>query len=240
MAMPAELRARTNQPEFAGGGDSRDLLTQEQNKVYALLQNAMTQEGGVYTLTFNISYLGVPVIALATVKASENGNTVKRKFHVVNGTSVTIAGRLLDVRVQDVTPVLLPFSGEPTPGAGSKYTVSVVVQRGTRASDNFPTLWDSVTSLTDSGGATPLVVIPIPQEAGVISAEVCALSAATPPGPSEVVVQFIGGGTGIFKSYRVIDKPGFVAVPPGATEIAISNSDATNATIITLTWGIDG
>lgn len=238
--MPAELRARTAHPEFAGGGDSRDLLTQESNKVYAMLQNAMTQEGGVYTLSFNITSLNVPVIALVTLKSSENGNTVKRKFHVVNGTSVTIAGRVLDVRVQDVTPKLLPFSGEPTPGAGSQYTVSVIVERGTRASDNFPTLWDSINELTVSGGATPLVVIPIPSEAGVISAEVCALSAATPPGPAEVIVQFIGGLSGIFKSYRLIDKPGFVAVPPGATEIAISNSDAANETIVTLTWGIDG
>ena len=96
--MPAELRARTAHPEFAGGGDSRDLLTQESNKVYAMLQNAMTQEGGVYTLSFNITSLNVPVIALVTLKSSENGNTGKRKFHVVNGTSV-VASTIIDTNI---------------------------------------------------------------------------------------------------------------------------------------------
>jgi hypothetical protein len=236
----AELRARTAKPEFHGGGDSRDLLTQENNKIYALLQNAMTQEGGVYTFTFGISALNVPVIALATVRTSENGNTVKRKFHVVNGTSISVSGRVIDVRVQDVTPKSLPLSGDPTPGAGSKYTVSVVVQRGTRASDNLPTIWDSINALTASGGATPAVTVNIPQECGIISAEVCALSAASPPGDAEVVVEFLGGTTGVFKAYRVIDKPGFVLVPPGATQINISNQDVTNPVLVTLTWGIDG
>jgi hypothetical protein len=238
--MPAELRARTAKPEFEGTGHSRTLKTQEQGKVYALLQNAMTQEGGVYTFLFGVTRLNVPAMALATIKTSENGNTVTRKFHVIKGTSVTVAGRVLDVRVQDVTPVLLPLSGDATPGAGSEYTVTVVVERGTRASDNFPTLWDSITALTDSGGATPSVTINIPQESGVISAEVCALSGASPPGASEVVVEFLGGVTGVFKAYRVVDKPGFVMVPPGATQIIISNQDAANPTLVTLTWGIDG
>jgi hypothetical protein len=239
--MPAELRARTAQPEFAGGGDSRDLLTQEQNKVYAMLANAMTQEGGVYTFTFGVSKIAVIFSALVTLRTSENGNTVKRQFHVVNGTSITVAGRVLDLRIQDVTPTVLPVTGGDTPGAGTKYTVSVVVERGTRASDNFPTLWAGCFALTNSGGITPLVTVQIPQESGVISAEVCALSAASPPGASEVVVEFFGpGGSGIFKAYRVADKPGFVLIPPGATEIVVSNLDATNATLVTVTWGIDG
>jgi hypothetical protein len=238
--MPAELRARTAQPEFPGGGDSRDLLTQEQNKIYAMLQNAMTQEGGVYTFTFGVSNPGVVYSAMVHLRTSENGNTVKRRFHVVNGTSISVAGRVLDLRIQDVTPTTQPLSGSPTPGAGTKYTVSVVVERGTRASDNFPTLYGGIFSLTESGGLTPSVTIPIPPEAGVVSAEVCALSASTPPGASEVIVEF-GMPTGaILKAYRVIDKPGFVIVPPGATQILIANQDAANAALVTLTWGIDG
>lgn len=240
--MPAELRARTAQPEFAGGGESRDLLTQEPDKFYALLQQAMTQEGGVYTFTFGVANPAAVIAStLCIIKSNEGGNTVKRKFHVVNGTSITIAGRLVDVRIKDVTPKTLPITGGNTPGALTKYTVSVVVQRGTRASDNFPTLWAGCFALTNSGGITPLVTVQIPQESGVISAEVCALSAASPPGASEVVVEFFGpGGNGIFKAYRVADKPGFVLVPPGATEIVVSNLDATNATLVTVTWGIDG
>jgi hypothetical protein len=229
--MHPELRATTGKPEFMGADASRTLKTQEQNKTYALLQQTMTQEGGVYTLTFGVSRIGVPFLALVTLKTSEVGNTVIRQFHVVKGTTITIS-------VQDVTPTILPVSGDPTPGAGTEYTVSVVVERGTRASDNLPTLWAGCFALTDSGGATPSVTVDIPQDSGVISAEVCALSAAN--APAEVVVEFLGGGTGIFKAYRVIDKPGFVMIPPGATQIIIANLDAANAAEVTLTWGIDG
>jgi hypothetical protein len=237
--MPAELRARTAKPEFEGTGQSRTLKTQEQGKIYALLQNAMTQEGGVYTFLFGMTRLNVPAMALGIIRTSENGNTVTRRFHIVRGTSVTVAGRVLDVRVQDVTPTSLPLSGDATPGAGSDYTVSVIVERGTRASDNLPTIWDSINALTESGGATPSVTIDIPQESGVISLEVCTLSAATPPTGTDVVVEFISG-TGVFKAYRTNEKPGFVLIPPGATQIIISNQNATDPALVTVTWGIDG
>src|SRR5579863_6209546 len=115
--MPAELRARTTQPEFPGVGQSRALFTQKQTAV-SLMQTAMTQEGGIYTLTFDVipPGVGIPFNCTAIIKASEGGNRVKRQISIVNGTSISVSGRLIEVKLIDVTPVTLPISNDPTPG----------------------------------------------------------------------------------------------------------------------------
>jgi hypothetical protein len=240
--MPDHLEGRTDKAPFPGTGQSRSLQTQSGQTV-ALCQETMMQEGGVYTCTFDVIPPTdedgdmLPFAATAQIRWNENGNSIQRIISIVQGTSISLPGRVVDIRVTDVTPELLPISGDPTPGAGSKYTVSVVIDRGMRPSKSYPpTLYSGIATFPPATAVT----IPIPLKSGVDSLEVTAVEdVAFPTVKPNIVVSF-QNGTGIFKQYDPSVTPGFVPIPPGATDVVITNADPTNATNITLTWGVDG
>jgi hypothetical protein len=229
--------ARDPQTRFHGVGESRDMATQSGQTV-PLLQEAMMQEGGMYTLVFGLLDPGVPVECVATITASERGNSVQRQLNIVKGASISIAGRVFDVRVTDTTPETLPLSATATPGAGTGYVVSCLIERGNRPSEGRPpTLYGGIASLATHTSET----VPIPQNAGVISLEVSVAENVTfPTVTPNVVVTFTTASGGIFKVYNPVLQSGFVDIPPGATEVTITNADAANGVYATITWGIDG
>lgn len=234
------------QTEFHGGGESRDMSTQSGQTV-ALFQEAMMQEGGVYTIQFGLiepkdkNGNGVPVECVATILASDRGNSIRRQMNIVKGAGISLAGRVFDVRVTDTTPPTLPLTeGTVTPGANSSYVVSCLVERGNRASESRPpTLYGGIVSLTTHASVT----IPIPEDAGVISLEVSVIEATTFPlttAKPNVTVYYTTPAGGVFKAYDPTIETGFVPIPPGATQVVIVNSDGAKTVFASLNFGIDG
>ena len=226
---------------FHGGSASRDMATQSEQTV-ALFQEAMMQEGGVYTLAFDIQDPGVPVECVATIRAADKGNHIQRQMNIVKGASISLAGRVFGIYVTDTTPALLPLSGEespvPTPGPGTGYVVTVVVERGNRAAESRPpTLYGGSAQIASHASLT----VPIPENAGVISLEVTAqVAVAFPSTAPNLTVTFTTAAGGIFKQYNPIEYTGFVPNVPGATEVTITNNDGSNAVNVAFVWGIDG
>jgi hypothetical protein len=242
MTLRSELANQRTSPEFPGAADSRKLVTQVA-KSMALIQHGMAQEGGIYTAVFSVqtpkdsSGNEYPFQAQAILRWSEGGNTVQRRISIVMGTSISIPGRLIDIKCIDATPALLPISGGATPGAGTPYTVTVIVERGTRAITNAPpTLYGGIFVI----GAHATQAVNIPKDAGVISVEVSSVEATAFPTVKPNVVASFQSGAGIWKQVDPSVEPGFVTIPPGATEIVITNADGTNPIYSTVTWGVDG
>jgi hypothetical protein len=239
--MPEEYGARTPKPQYPGAGESRKMVTQVAKSV-AMLQHGMTQEGGIYTAVFGVqpprdaSGNEVPFQAQATLKFSENGNAVQRRISIVTGCSISVPGRIIDIRCIDATPATMPISGDPTPGAETPYTVTVIVEKGGRALHIPPTLYGGI--FTIAGHASQAVTIP--KDAGVISVRVSPVQAVAFPTVKPNVVVSFQSGTGIWKQVDPSLDPLFVPIPPGATEIVIINADAANAINATVTWGVDG
>jgi hypothetical protein len=239
-----------NAEAYARGiGQSRDLLTQSGQTV-ALAQEAPLTEGFVYTATFDVIPPTdadgnlIPFSAEATLRFSENGNTVVRVISIVQGTSISLPGRVIDVRVTDVTPEFLPLSeGAPTPGAGSKYTVIVVIERATRGGGQqaaAPILYGGIYQI--SSAATQAVGIPA--GVGAKSVMIAWAPSATGETLKELLVNFTAaGGAGVFMTFEVdTDFEGlFVPIPPGATEITMTNTSGPgNPGNAALFFGIDG
>lgn len=225
---------------FEGASGSRDLATQSGQSV-ALLMEALSLEGGVYTLIFDVIDPGVPYECIARVTSSDAGNTVERLFHVIKGCSISLSGRVYGITITDTTPADLPLiSGEPvsTPGAGSAYTVTCIIERGTRGINSAgPTLYSGSAAIASHAS----LVLDIPTNSGVNSLEVSSQVATTfPTSNPNVTVTFTTAAGGIFKQYNPILQPGFVAIPPGATQVKITNNDGTNGINSSVTWGIDG
>lgn len=239
-----ESEAHNPKPQFPGDGQSRTLQTQS-GATARLLQSAMFQEGGVYTIVFDVKYpVGLIFRAVGVIRWSENGNTVTRMFDIVKGLQISTPGRVLDVSVIDATPLDLPLiTGDggapvPTPGAGTDYTVTAIVERGNRAAESRPpTLFGGSAILGSHASET----VAIPYQAGVISLEVTASEQSTfPTVQPNILVSFTTASGGIFKQYSVTADSGFVPIPPGATEVTITNADPANGAIVGITWGVDG
>jgi hypothetical protein len=231
----SQMEANTAQPEFPGAGASRQLYTQSGQKV-AMLQQAMFSEGRVYTATFNVRGVEeTPFAALVEITWSEGGNSVHRRFSLVNGVSITLPGRVIDIHVIDNTPSVLPISGGSTPGAGTPYWVDVVVCPGTRNQAQAPTLYEGIATLPSHASMT----VVIPSHAGIISVEVCGVQSAAIPTGTPLILVSAQAGAGIFKQWVSTFIPGFVALPPMATELVITNADSANANV-TITFGVDG
>lgn len=231
--------ARDPKPRFPGDGQSRTLATQT-GATARLLQSAMFQEGGVYTVVFDVKYPPGTIFAcVAALRWSENGNTVQRMIDVVKGAQISTPGRVLDVSVIDTTPKTLPLTdATPTPGAGTEYTVSCVVERGNRAAESRPpTLYAGSAKLASHASET----VAIPYQAGVISLQVTASEdTAFPTVQPNILVTFTTASGGVFDQYTTGANSGFIPIPPGATEVVITNADGANGAVVTLNWGIDG
>lgn len=160
--MSKSAEARTVELQLEGASGSRPIKTQSGQSV-ALLQEAMSAEGSVYTLSFGVLETSAPFECVATVTASDAGNTVRRQFNVVKGTSLTLSGRVFNVYVEDTTPETLPLTETPTPGANSTYWVTCIIEPGTRPPRTGPTLYGGMAQIALHGSLT----IPIPENAGV-------------------------------------------------------------------------
>jgi hypothetical protein len=193
-----------------------------------------------YTCQFNVEQPAdnTPDI-VADVSWTVEGNTVRRRISVGNGTSISGTGAAMNVVARDAT-LLGPL--------GATYNVGIQCSRGTRPNPGQPVFLRAVPS---PGATDPYLLnipaggsgdIAIPNDAGVISADVEFVSRANPATvtPTQVIVEQTDATVAdLFKAYYPMVEPGFVPVFPTAANLHIVNRSADAISVFVL-FGIDG
>ena len=159
------------------------------------------------------------------------GGTVRRTVSIGSGTTVSGPGQNCNVRMRDQSSGAF--------GPGTEYTVMAQVAPGAHPTAAAPpTLrgFPTVVALPAAG----TVVLNIPPDAGVTSAQVTVsvLAAAALPVQAVVLQKNLPGQ--ILKQYDPNIQTTFVAIAPNATQIEVDNLNGANAYRVQITWGIDG
>ena len=238
------MEDRSSKYGLEGASDSRDLFTQSGQEVR--LRQVAFEEAGVSTVQFGVIFPNnfAPFACVAKIKWSDNGNTIVRQVDVVNGVMVSAQGRVLDITLTDTTPASFG-PGKPTPGADTKYTVTYVASRRPRPCQSRPpTLYGGTGTLDPHAEPAPItsLTFDIPNDAGVISVAIGVQSTASPAVAPNLSVSFQDSAGNQWGGWTIVQggPPVFGVVPPGATEMVVTNLDASHGDNLTVWWGIDG
>ncbi len=227
------------------GGNSK---VQCQASFGTLSKDGNSRDGaaGSYTVQFSVGDQDTTInieriLVVADIVWSVNGNDVRRRVSVVNGTSVSGVGESVKVTMFD--------DSDPNiaPGASKPYEVSITIAPGTRASGSIPPTLVvdhdiiSVAAALPAGGK--FIGKNIPKDAGVTSVMVTVINVdgANAPVANDalgLVVLEHRDATSPLKRYdpRMY---GFVPLAPGATALFLANAGA-DACAVQITYGIDG
>lgn len=205
-----------------------------------------------YTVQFNIQVKqGLFINPVAEISWSVEGNTIRRLVSVTNGCSVTGVGQGVKVVVRDQTP-----QGINGITYGITYNVSITVAPGSRSSVNQPPVYTPIAGVLTTFG--PIVVTPIlapfsippggiggivvPQDAGVISAFVTAISSDfTPIGQFKAVVLQVDQTSNTRRSYDAFPHAFVPIVPETASLNLLNELGGGGANILySVSFGIDG
>lgn len=209
-------------------------LTPPSNPNISVGLQAHFPDPGQYTVQFAIngpdeSATNGARKTVATVAWDNNGNTVTRTIDVVNGTAITGVAAGVDVTVTDQSTGLVV----------NPYTVSISVAPGGRGTTQQPPfLTGARVQLTGASSFS----VPVPQNAGVISAFVT------------VAPQTIGGlianeydveaqmVQGVLQPVRIWNpRPGYwVPMATGVTSINLVQAGTVGLTTWNVTFGIEG
>lgn len=186
----------------------------------------------------------LPIHSEALITWSVEGNSVTRRVSIANGT--TVQGVAQAVRV-----VIIDSTGEavgnvPAPN-GTEYTVSVQVTPGSRGSNKLPPFY--IPRLNYFRLLTPVapnVVLPVPQDAGIISFLVEAIGQSplgfTPLKPGTLILNMIQNAV-VINTVDAIESQ-IVPIVPGTEQIEMSMQPAFDPSLtainFTLFYGIDG
>jgi hypothetical protein len=171
----------------------------------------------------------VGVRPIAIVTWSIEGASFVRELDIGSGALLSACAQGINVQVFDATSTV---GGN----AFQQYGISVAVTRGTRPTNQIPSLWAQQGALA-AGGA--FVIIQVPQNVGVNSVEVTAFNTAAPATPAPIVVTHQIATT-VNKAYLLDGGDiGFVRMAPGTRQISITN-EGTDPIAYYVTWGIDG
>ena len=203
-----------------------------------------------YTVQFSIEGdQGIFANPVAEIAWSVEGVTIRRIVTVTDGCSVTGVGQSIKVVVRDNTPQGL---GGITYGAA--YKVSITVAPGSRPSVQQPPLFTPIAGSLFSGGAllpitapfivgpTQVGVIAVPQNAGVISAYVTAITSDfSALGQFKAVVLQVDQTAATRRSYEAFPAK-FVPIVPEASSLNLLNKlGGGGANILySVSFGIDG
>ena len=221
----------------------------------AVILQANFKRAGDYTCQFNLNTISqiatkqVIARAQAEVIWSVEGNSVRRKIEVFDGTAISGTGQAVKIKITDHS--LQPGG---VAHADLNYLVSVQVAPGTRPTETAPILLADTGIFTSTGNPfnadrafaiTPAVTIAIniPEDAGVNSWRLDVantLSAAIPPIGNELIV-IEGDQSNIFSlgRYNYDDLNQWIPLTPGTQRIKIDSAYAT-ALSGTLKFGIQG
>jgi hypothetical protein len=230
------------------GGAKSVVLTRGQFQPVAL-GNYVFNDAGVYTIQFSTIPVGGPAvpsfvrpsITYAIVKWTVAGNDIQRIVSVANGVSLAGVGEGCTIQVFDATAIDPPPNPDPMP----QYTVTATLTPGTRGSavnppTYFPSVFDPNTKVASYGDllASSSAVIPVPQNAGVISVQVTGVS-GNPADPLLLNVVQYNPVTNL-RAYSAAVYTGFIPLDPGATFVNINNEDAAHDALYGVAFGVDG
>lgn len=218
-----------------GWQQSGTLTTGDVNKKVTM--QADFAEPGYYTIQFGV----IPPVdavtpansgvfrAVAEIQWSVEGSTVTRRVTIGNGSSISGTGQAAKVTIFD-NSAAFGFNG-------NDYIVWCQCAKGSRPSENQPPVLAGDLVQVNGGASSSIA---IPQNAGVISVEVMATPVAVTGFPVSNLVCSLRNPVGTILKTFIPGQVGFVAVPPGATELLIENLSAADNYRLTPTWGIDG
>lgn len=199
-----------------------------------------------YTVQFNVTLPpgGVFANPVAEISWSVEGNTIRRLVSVTNGCSVTGVGQGVKVVVRDQTP-----QGIGGKVYGVSYDVAITVAPGNRSSVNQPPIFTPPSAILAGAVVLPLYTVPplsflrvaIPQNAGVISSYVTAVTADGSPLTQfgGIVTEFDVAGHAQ-KSYDVLNQE-FVPISGQGFELQVFNNLAAGHDLqVSVSFGIDG
>lgn len=214
-----------------GWQQSGTLTTGDANKKVSM--QAEFPKPGYYTFQFGVIPAKSGAFrAVAEVQFSVEGSTVRRRVTIGNGTSISGTGQAAKVTVSDDSANFLGF-------LGNDYTVWAQCSPGTRPSQNQPPVLQGDLVRVNAGTQS---VVPIPDNAGVISLELVAAPLATASGlPVNSLIGVLSNPVGFtLKTFAITGNPGFISVPAGATILTVQNVSTADDYLVTPTWGIDG
>jgi len=231
-------------------------------------------ESGNYSVEFSVSPTnpgdGSTIAQTeALITWSVEGNNVTRRLTITNGATISGVAQAVKIRVFDVTP----FAGTPK---GVPYTVSIQAVRGIRADSQLPPILlphpfvDDLAAVpvtqpfeqgnylvtanpVPGGAGNGSITIPIPTDAGVVSALVLVsptvptagyqAQGTAPVVPDDMLLVVTGNtGTTEFSSYDPRKFPGWIPIAPGANRMTLFNAMPIGQPPVTYTvfLGIDG
>lgn len=210
---------------------------------------------GIYTVQFGVTPPASGIFsAVATVTWTVEGNPVTRQFNFANGTTISGPGQHVAVSISDTSasaPIFTQADGTKVASTalafvpGQTYGVTINVVPGSRPTTEqtpyytaFPTAW----ALTGTGTpASSGVFVPVPQNIGVISAQVLAQGGDTTSVAQLTVTQFtsIAAGQTLLSYTLGLFPDDHVPIVPGAALLFIQNL-TTGLTPLQVVFGIDG
>lgn len=188
----------------------------------------------VYTIMFAVvipTARLAPINAVADIVWSTSGNSISRRVTIGNGTSISAPASAVSITVRDVS------ANPANPVEHIPYTVTVVVSKGVRAAKNTPPTLESGYS---NALAAAVVVIPIPQGIGIISANVQVSNSPAAVIPDQgVLVQQFDAVSGAFLGGCDPRSFDWIPVSGSANQLTITNNTLVHQ-FYYVTWGIDG
>lgn len=182
----------------------------------------------------------------ANISATVEGNEVNRIVTVMDGASITLRGQVINVEARDFT--------DPAIDNDNNYNVEILATLGVRAGNKQPPILNPLVKSTNFGSVgvlSPIVAVivvpalgttfvPIPNDAGVISAFVTVISDGTAFTQDEVLVQHYTTTGTVLRDYdpRNYD---WVPLTPTTGSLGLKNNQAAakNA-LFAVTFGVDG
>ncbi len=193
-------------------------------------------EAGIYTVQFFITSLDAfppastdPIRATALLEWTIAGNTIRRKIHVSDGTSISGMGEGVRVVMQDASDTSL---------VGLRYNATFVVSKGARPTTPNPPFLEigNGDPITIAGGAQSAVAIPDDCGASSVLVMIAAPGGVAVPDQGVIVSQI--AGTFLYRQY---DPRSILWAPlsAGVNEINVLNNTAADIRASILI-GIDG
>ena len=168
----------------------------------------------------------------ALIMWSIGGQTIKRKVSVVHGQSITGVAQNVTVKLLDKS---INIAGSPA----AKYTATIALAPGTRASSRWPTLFPAIVVPVLAPAAA--VTIAIDPDAGAVHFMLAFLDTGAPANyvDGNLSVDFLIGTT-VIGSFDPGLFPQGAPIPSGAQAVKITNNSAAETYRLSPVFGIDG
>ncbi len=173
--------------------------------------------------------LNTPV---AVIEWSTNGDTVRRKVSVVNGTSISGPAEFVKVKMFD----------ESEDAAAHHYVAVVTVTPGTRGGDVPPTLQNQPLQSFGAGSGTlgSGVIFPIPEDVGAVMFRVLVWNETGPLTMGDVIVRQETQAGATIDAVMNPSEEGWIPIAPGAVQVEVGTFNGSETGEAFIIFAIDG